>query len=193
MPGMIYSLFDNPSKHKWEPDYQKAQKGKAVKYKAEEWPGQEEDNRYGYLKREEVRIAIEIKNKVLRIKRNELYLKQYPKLLKERDKVKEQLEKKEEELKEVTDRHVRVLKKEIAQYKKDTIIVQKRIYQLKNYTVSVGALREMLEETPEECIIQISDENDNWHNCRFSMLRILLNGNTARSLFPTDKDAKIDP
>ena len=199
MGGIYQSLFDNPRKYKWEPDIQNVSKDlKVVKQKSEDWPDGT-DYRYRHAKGEELRLADKIAKGIRKIKKQNEYLAQYNKLVQERNIMKKKLQNVEEELKEEEIKHKDIvrIKKEIGKYKKDIVIVNDKIHQLKNYTIAISSLRDLLEDIPKEgdnCIIQIYDgHTGSWHNCRFNMLRVVLSPTVARGLVPIDDNAIIDP
>jgi hypothetical protein len=199
MGGIYQSLFDNPHRYKWEPDKQTVPKDlKVVKQKPEDWPDGT-DYRYRHTKGEELRLADKIAKGIRKIEKQNEYLVQYAKLIKERDRMKKKLQNVEEELKEEEIKHKDIvkIKKEIGQYKKDIVVVGNKIYRLKNYTIAISNLRDLLESIPrdgDDCIIQICDGvNGEWLNCRFTMLRVVLNPTVARGLVPVDDNAVVDP
>lgn len=198
MGGMIYSIFDNPHRYKWEPDIQKIQKNLVVvKIKPEDWPD-EHDSKYRYVEGTALRIANEIEKIKLSKAKQKSYYNQYTRLLVVRDEVKKKFEQKEEELKKLTQKDITLLKREIATYKNNTVSIGKQIFEIKNFTLTVGHLRELLEDVGENgkhCIIQIQDSYDSgyWRNCRYTMLRVLLDETRARGMVPSDPKAVIDP
>lgn len=193
MSGIYDSLFDNPHNYRWEPDIQKEKRVKVVELRSEEWPDGEVG--YDYIENEKVKEDFGKEEKKRRAAIQQLYVDQCKKLTRERNKLKKKLKEKEEELKNITSKQVFALKKEIAEYTNKTVKVEGKIYEVKNYTVTVGHLKALLEDIEDnEGIVQIVEgrNDDFWRNCRYTMLRILLNETTARRMVPSDPEAVVE-
>jgi len=182
MGGIYQSLFDNPRRYNWEPDAQKEREVIVVKVKSEDWPDKGD---------------IITENAAKDERQKELYYRKQDlkKLVKRRDQLKKEIEKKTKKLSKLQEVTIEVtsLRKEVAKYEKDVVKLNSEIFKLERYTITAGHLKELLLEVEDDCVIQVNSSDNEfggWKNCRYNMIRVMINELVARRMVPQDEEDK---
>ena len=184
MGGIYQSLFDNPSRFKWEPDPGKIQTVKVVPFESEDWPDEGDKGstritvkfvpRSPREKREEkIRVQVDLKKRCdnFRVKRDRIK-KRYDFMRKAAEKVLQE--------------QIKCFKKEIAEYKEGIVKLSDISFHIRKYVITAGHIKELLNDVDDDCIIQISRNGRDWDNCRYTMMRVLISDDIARRMVPAD-------